>query len=236
MQRIYIAGGASGALAAALIVPALHGLMTSNDRSRLDAPVVASGDDLFPPQTASDWATFADHIVTVHITSEEELPATDQEVAIGEGIILQRLTFAVDSVEWSRTDAPPVPDALTWDEFGWSFTGSERSPMSLEGLPDLAPGHEYLVPVVLLPDNRFTGEGGWSPLGGATMFSYDNDSLGNGPHVVGTPEPSFTQRLEGVSADVVVARVEGAPPLQVPTARPRQGALARLRAAWRLDD
>lgn len=63
-----------------------------------DGPVVlgASGSSRWPSTSASDWATYADHVVVIEPEAEEPVPLTPDEQEIGEGLTFRRVSLRVD--------------------------------------------------------------------------------------------------------------------------------------------
>ncbi|WP_437012917.1 hypothetical protein [Streptomyces sp. enrichment culture] len=71
--------------------------------------ILAHGADRHPAQTATDWVTYADHVVEVTPVSEREIAPSQDEADRGEGLILRKVTLRVDKVLWSSDTAAKAP-------------------------------------------------------------------------------------------------------------------------------
>ncbi|MBB1246084.1 hypothetical protein GL263_21375 [Streptomyces durbertensis] len=138
------------------------------------ATVAPQADDLLPSVTSTDWVSYADQVVVVRPTSEQEVPASAEERTAGEGYVGRRAVMTVGEVLWSRSGAPAVPRSLTLDVAGWVSRGGERREFAVRGTSRLEIGHTYIVAVARL------GDGTWSTLGSGASLPYDGGVIGNG--------------------------------------------------------
>ncbi|MFJ9109915.1 hypothetical protein [Streptomyces sp. NPDC102283] len=150
--------------------------------------VIANGNDRLPNTTASDWITYADHVVAVTPVAESEIPPTPEEVERGEGMILRNVQLRVDDVVWSKA-APgrPAPTAFDWVAYGWSFQGpdtSQRVKMAGEDEPRLEAGHSYLMAIEWQEPRCSPGDepvpGQWRGLGEDSTVPFDGQVIGDG--------------------------------------------------------
>ena len=132
--------------------------------------------DRLPSTTAEDWVTYADHVLVVTPTDEEEVPPAEDEVQRGEGLIGRQVSLTVDGVLWSRPDPDrPAPDTLSWQVWGWQFEGGpdDRWPVVGSGTARIEPGHTYVVAVSWEDARCSSGDprvsAQWRPLGGAAV-------------------------------------------------------------------
>ncbi|WBB59940.1 hypothetical protein O7599_31060 [Streptomyces sp. WMMC500] len=201
------------------------------DSGGADEVVVAHASDRLPNRTASDWVTYADHVVVVTATAERELPADPEEVEAGQGYIPREVTLEVDDVVWSRAGAAesaPAPD-FTWPAPGWTFRqDGSRSPMALEDRPRVEVGHRYLMALTWRPAFTEEGEtipGQWRGLGENSTLPYDDGVIGRGEsegseqaaaaaeHAdEGEGGPSLKKEMTGRSATDLRAALDAAQP------------------------
>lgn len=143
--------------------------------------------DHLPSTTATDWVTYADHVLEVSVTGERELAASDEELERGEGLIGREVTMSVDRVLWSRPDPDrPAPDTVSWESWGWQFEGeeSDRWPVVGAGTSRLEPGHTYVVAIAWEEARCAEGDepvpARWTPLGGGAIVPADGGTIGAG--------------------------------------------------------
>ncbi|MCG0288031.1 hypothetical protein [Streptomyces sp. PSAA01] len=119
--------------------------------ARTEDVIVGQGADHLPNRSASDWVTYADHVVVVSATGEKEIAPTQQEVERGEGTVGLTVALTVDKVVWSRPDAHrPAPDTWEYSAMGWQFQGGDtgnRTKMALVDQPRVEPGHRYVMAI-----------------------------------------------------------------------------------------
>lgn len=201
---------AAGLFAATAALGSLSVAATYQVTGKADASqtVLASGDGLFPSDTATDWAAIADHLVEVQVLTETPIAARPEDVATGEWIELRHLTAAVVDVYWSRDGAPTVPSTMTWKALGWEFKDGNKSLMDFYGSPRIKPGQTYLMPVVALSFGPTGLATRWSPLDTKAVYNYGTgfikDPLATPEHVL------WADEYEGLGAPQLADAVESA--------------------------
>jgi hypothetical protein len=203
-MRIRIIGGFVALAGAVAVVVAFGALVTDRGASHPRAPrlIIAQSDQLLPSESLVDWRSFSDHLALVTVTGERRLRPTAEELAANEGYIPRVITFRIDSVLWSRPQAPAAPDAFDIDLDGWSFHGSTLTPLRLEGEPMMTVGSQYVMPIVHLEQDATVLVPGWSPLAPDAIIPYQAGVLGRGDVVpggpaAGTPRAQFDGRPAG---------------------------------------
>lgn len=149
--------------------------------------MLAEGSDHMPNKTASDWVTYADHVVVVTPVAEKE-SVTEEEVARGEGLIWRDLTLQVKDVVWSRPNPDkPAPDTLAWRSYGWSFTGGStenRQTMAGADAPRIEMGHTYIMAIEWQEGSCQPGDEvvppKWKGLGTDAVLPFDGGVVGVG--------------------------------------------------------
>lgn len=188
-RRLWAVASAGGVLASMLLVASCgtDNGQTSATRATdgTDDIVMSHGADRLPNHTASDWVTYADHVVVVTAESERELPATEEERKAGEGYLPREVTLEVMDTVWSRDGAAkPAPDPdFTWPADGWAFDGDGKTRMAMEDQPRIELGHTYIMALVWEPeftDGAETIPGQWRGLGENSVLPYDGGVIGNG--------------------------------------------------------
>ncbi|MFL1382363.1 MULTISPECIES: hypothetical protein [unclassified Nocardiopsis] len=196
--------------------------------------LLVHGVDHLPSETASDWVTYADHVVVVSVAAEKEIPPTELEIARGEGLIGRELTLDVETVLWSQEDAPPAPDTWTYPALGYVFTEGDidgRTPMALAGHPRVESGHRYIMAIVWEEARCSPGDvpdpAGWRGLGQGSEVPFDDGVIGQGELEgrvddgsearQGTldahgAEGSLEELLAGQDGDALVRALESATP------------------------
>ncbi|WP_433515948.1 hypothetical protein ACQP2T_10425 [Nonomuraea sp. CA-143628] len=233
MKRLtYIATGIG--LAAALTVA---GVATVNAADRAPAPrqvVMADGDDRLPSITATDWVTYADHVVVVSATSEETIPPAQIEIERGEGLIGRKVNLEVKKVLWSREDAAqPAPKEWQYNASGWTFTEgnlNSPTPTAIYDRPRIEPGHQYILAITW--EGQHCAEGDtpepakWMGLGEGSELPFDGDVIGQGEeegHAQSAaeartlaadagPNTGLEEEMAGNSADALVAKLKATQP------------------------
>ncbi|MFT4294017.1 MAG: hypothetical protein QM582_01230 [Micropruina sp.] len=143
------------------------------------------GQEVLPSATPIDWATYADHLVTVTVESERRLPISEDEREAGEGSIARELTMTVTDVPWSRPGtSTAAPKTLTWPELGWTFDREGERPLRMSGVPWVEVGRNYLIPVTFIPK----GDGDalmdmWIPLGLQNQLPFQDQVIGKGEEI-----------------------------------------------------
>lgn len=112
------------AAAAVAVITGVVGFTTFSGSQERSGAVTVTASSPFPAETAQDWATFADHLVVGEVVAEQ--PLTQSSEGDGHGSQLRDVTLRVDEVLWSREEAPPLPDQVTWETLGWNYVDGER--------------------------------------------------------------------------------------------------------------
>ncbi|WP_137994141.1 hypothetical protein [Streptomyces vilmorinianum] len=246
-RRTRIAAVGATSLAAALVTATL--LSGSNGagaptelgaKSQAGSVLLAEASDHLPSETATDWVTYADHVVVVSAVSERRVPASRAEVERGEGVIGRQVTLKIDKVLWSRAGAPKAaPKTWDYNATGWQFTdGKVDAPrkMALHERPRVEPGHTYIMAMVWEEARCSPGDtpepARWRGLGAGSEIPYDAGIIGNGEFEGGTQKVAKAQkapapvsplgldataavleeRLDGQAADVLAAELKSAKP------------------------
>jgi hypothetical protein len=150
-----------------------------------ESPVTPEGSDALPSRTATDWVTYADHLVQIRVVSERRVPPTKEEQDAGEGIIGREVTVTREAVLWTRPGAKEeAPGSIVWAAGGWNFHGKDERPLHFDGVPSLLPGHRYLVPIVHMALSLDgSGTPTWLPLSGTAMLPFDDGVVGDGEQI-----------------------------------------------------
>jgi hypothetical protein len=206
----------AGSIAVVAVSMTLNALISNRDASHPPSPklIIAQSDQLLPSEALADWSSFADHLALVTVTSERKLSPSADEVAANEGYIPRVITLRIDSVLWSRQQAPTAPAGFDVDLDGWSFHGSTLTPLRLEGEPMMPVGKQYVMPIVYLRPSRRVQLAGWSPLSPDSIIPYEAGVLGRGDVVPNRQTTTRTPRAEfdGKSAGDLSAAVGRTPP------------------------
>ena len=117
------------------------------------AGVTYSSDRRLPANSASDLATYADLVATITVVSEQKIPATDEEIERGEGLIGRRVTVSIDHVYWKLNPKAPPPSQLTFDVAGWALRDGKEYPMLAESGLRVQKGRTYIAPLVQFAPN-----------------------------------------------------------------------------------
>lgn len=230
-----IATGLAATAAVATTALTLSGQPAST-RQDTPAMILAHGADRHPAQTATDWVTYADHVVEVTPVSEREIAPSQDEADRGEGLILRKVTLRVDKVLWSSdTAAKGAPASFEWIAHGWQFTDGSmdnRTEMAGEGEPRIEARHHYVMAIDWQAPKCDPGDGEipgqWRGLGSESNIPYDNGVLGQGEfqgqtqsskaaRVATTDEgPNYSLRDEfiGHTAEDLAKRLAGTEPSQ----------------------
>ncbi|MCG5435159.1 hypothetical protein [Micromonospora foliorum] len=192
MRRRIIFAGIGMAAAALTAASITASVLTADSVSGASAArqgiILGDAVDNLPSQTASDWVTYADHVVVVTATSETVTPPTPTEIARGEGLIGRQVSLRIDDVLWSRAGAPkPAPHVWEYSAFGWQFTEgdtSHRTRMALRDRPRVEVGHRYVMAMVWEEARCSAGDepepAQWRGLGEGSEIPYDNNTIGQG--------------------------------------------------------
>jgi hypothetical protein len=228
---IIAAASVTGIIVAAIAAPAAR----PDDQAApaTEAIMLGQGSDHLPSVTASDWVTYADHVIVVEALSERAIPPSAEEVERGEGVIGRIISLTVEDVLWTRDGATHAAPA-TWDYsgLGWAFSDGDTAAaveMAFHDLPRIEVGHQYVMAVrweaaVCDEDGEYT-PAMWRGLGEGSEIPYDGDILGNGESE-GTvqdaaafaaaaeeePDQGVEELLAGQGADAIVSALQSAEP------------------------
>jgi hypothetical protein len=191
-----------GCLVVALTAIAVTHAMAPPPHPARPSVIRADADALLPSTTATDWVTYGDHLVEATVTSEQALPASDEEIAASEGFIPRVIAIHIDKVLWSRTGAPAAPADFDTQLDGWDFHGDERTPVRLEGEPMMAVGDTVVMPITHLDQTATVDTAGWAPLSADSILPYDGSVLGGtgpDPGATASASPSTGPTSSGVA-------------------------------------
>jgi hypothetical protein len=148
---------------------------------------MAQGDDRLPSTTATDWVTYADHVVVVSAVSERILPPTRTEIERGEGLLGRIVHLKVEDVLWSRDGAPAAPKNWDYNAVGVTFTDGDldaRRPVALRDQPRVERGHQYIMAIAWEEPRCSPGDarqpGQWMGLGEGSQLPFDGGVIGRG--------------------------------------------------------
>ena len=170
--------------------------------------IVAQSDQLLPSRSLTDVVTYSDHVVRATVVDEAELPMTAEETAAGEGMAPRVITLRIDSVLWSRANAPAAPSSFRTDLDGWSVKQGHKTPLRLEGEPMMTVGKQYVLPIVYMSKTAKVSVPGWATLSPDSIFPVQNGVLGAGDTIPGEIAASRRQadRLRGPFFDGDVSK------------------------------
>ncbi|MEV6158770.1 hypothetical protein AB0L53_51435 [Nonomuraea sp. NPDC052129] len=191
MRRRFAIAGAGIAAVLVTATAAMSGSMGAAAGGSAAQPykmVMAEADDRLPSVTATDWVTYADHVVVVSAASEQRLQPTQTELERGEGLIGRAVDLRVKEVVWSREGAPkPAPDGWTYNAAGFAFNDgnvTEAVPMAVHDRPRIEAGHDYIMAIVWEEARCSDGDepepGKWWGLGEGSEVPYDGSVIGQG--------------------------------------------------------
>lgn len=141
-----------------------------------DAVIVASPLEILPAESAPDWVTYSDHLVTVIASGEREVPPGEGESTGGGSIVGREVTFDVRETLWSREGSPELPAQLSWQWGGWQESDEgDRRPWLLEGAAPIEIGQSYVIPVVLIEWGAEPAA--WAPLSVTAVIPVVDDVL-----------------------------------------------------------
>ncbi|WEH16341.1 hypothetical protein [Streptomyces sp. VNUA24] len=223
---------ALGAVAAATITTAATFIAQN---SAAEEPIMlAHGSDHLPNQTASEWVTYADHVVAVTVTAEKENDPGRAAAERGEGLIPRDVTLTVDKVLWSRAEGDkPAPQSFSYSAFGWHFTDADMSnkvKMAGHDAPRLEVSHRYIMAIVWEEARCSPGDAPvpakWRGLGVDSTIPFDNKVIGEG-ELEGrsrsaseareeahrdSPNFSLEDKMTGQTSEALIAELKAAKP------------------------
>lgn len=152
-RRSFITGIGLVVVAAAAVVTAASAVASIEPQQRNEV-LIAHGDDRLPSTSATDWVTYADHVVAVQAVSERASALTSTELERGEGLLGRTVHLRVTDVLWSRDNAHAAPTTWQYRGTGWTFTDGDpdnRTPVALAEQPRIEPGHRYVLAISWVP-------------------------------------------------------------------------------------
>jgi hypothetical protein len=195
--------------------------------------LLGEGTDNLPSVTASDWVTYADHVIVVEAVSEASIAPGAEEIERGEGVIGRTVALTVEDVLWSRDGAPrAAPASWNYSALGWHFTdGDTADPvkLALSEFPRVEVGHQYVMAIrwqpALCDEDGEYAPAQWLGLGEGSEIPYDDGILGNGESegavqnatafaaaAEDEPDQGIEELLAGQSADAIVSALAEAVP------------------------
>ncbi|MFC9704955.1 hypothetical protein ACFTWD_30150 [Streptomyces sp. NPDC056943] len=205
-----------------------------NDSVGGSGVLLASGKDAYPNRNASDWVTYADHVVAVTPVAEKDQSVSAEYRDRGEGIVLRELRLRVDKTLWSSPKASrPTPESIDLPAWGWSFKDGDtgkRTKMAAEGSPRLEMGHSYVLAIIWEEERCTEGDprvpAKWNVLGGSAIIPFDSETLGQGESEGGVltaaqarekgnshaSAATLEDKVIGQGASVLVAELKSASP------------------------
>ncbi|NRQ36569.1 hypothetical protein HII36_32755 [Nonomuraea sp. NN258] len=148
--------------------------------------VLGDGRDRTASVTASDWATYADHVVVVTVVGESKRSPSRTEVERREGMIGRTVSLRVDKVLWSAPDTPqPAPATLLESVPGWVFNdndGRGTRKFAIKNSSRVEVGHTYVKALEWEDDvcSDDPAKGRWEGLGSGGVIPFDGGVLGVG--------------------------------------------------------
>lgn len=125
----------------------------------------------FPYETTADWVGYADAVVVAQVTGEDKLPITEGERQAQEGLIMRTVKVSLREILWERSNAPRVPEDISFIAYGWTFDGDELRAASTSQGARLEVGNTYLIPIAS------SELGGWGPINPTQTFDYEGSSV-----------------------------------------------------------
>jgi len=228
---IIAAATVTGIIVAAIAAPAAD--PDTQGTAASQEVLLGQGSDHLPSVSATDWVTYADHVIVVEAVAEQAIPPSAGELERGEGIIGRVVSLTVEDVLWSREGATQAAPA-TWEYsgLGWAFADGDTTStveMALLDLPRVEVGHQYVMAIrweaaICDEDGEYT-RAQWRGLGEGSEIPYDDNTLGNGEsegtvqdaaafaaEAEDEPEQGIEELLAGQSADALVSALASAVP------------------------
>lgn len=227
---VIAAASVTGIAVAAFATPAAE---PDNQGAPEPEVMLGHGSDHLPSVTATDWVTYADHVIVVEAVSEATIPPTAEELERGEGVIGRNVTLTIEDVLWSREGATvAAPETWEYPGLGWHFRNADQTDtfeMALSEYPRVEVGHQYVMAIrwekaVCDEDGEYT-RAQWRGLGEGSEVPYDDNTIGNGESegtvqdaaaFAADAEDEVDQGVEellaGQSADALVTALNSAVP------------------------
>ncbi|WP_335990666.1 hypothetical protein [Glycomyces sp. MUSA5-2] len=241
--KLAAAAGLAVAAATGIAVAALAAPAAQEQAAPQEQVLLAHGSDHLPSTTATDWVTYADHVVVVEAVSETAIMPDQEELDRGEGIIGRTVTLAVDEVLWSREGAAQAaPETWEFSALGWHFRDGDVDgavEMGLDGFPRVEVGHRYVMAIRW--EEAVCTAGGdslpamWRGLGEGSEIPFDGGTLGNGESEGTVQDAAAFATDQNAHVDVGVEEIlvgEGADELvaALEDAKPDEAALSEVQA------
>ncbi|MFJ5774884.1 hypothetical protein [Streptomyces sp. NPDC093094] len=183
------------------------------------------GSEPWPSQTASDWVSYADHVVVASPVGEKETGRQEYDRGAVRSESDRLVAFRTDSVLWSADrPARAMGRDFTVTAPGWReyrATG-DRSEMTTGDAPRLETGHTYLL--ALRSD-----DGEWAVLGEGAAVPFDDHVAGRGEwcgRVLTEQDVArgerFSRRDDQSLEEAVLGKGEAAVSAALSRARPRR--------------
>jgi hypothetical protein len=187
----------------AAVALALAACATSVNQS----PIVVRGGGAveLPSESLTDWVSYGDVVVAVHVDSETQQPETDDVKRTGEGLVGRTVELSVTSTLWTREPKFVAPAKTSVDVWGWVVRDGKKAPTVPLGSSRIEVGHSYIL--------AWTSSGrrpGWTSLGPGAEIPFDQGIAGTGERVGADPghtdSPATAyQQLKGRDGDSVAA-------------------------------
>lgn len=191
------------------------------------------GSSYLPSASASEWVTYADHVLVIKTVEDKLEQPTDTELERGEGIRLRTTTLEVERVLWSRTDAAETaPKLIVWKTLGTAFKNGDTDrqyTMIAGGRPRIELDHTYVAAVAYRGERCSEGDprqpAEWIPLGEFATLPYENGVLGQGEFEGREVTPqemreatdsseTLRDQIFGLSAEALVSELATAKPTE----------------------
>lgn len=186
---------------------------------------MVEGPESVPSATLTDWANIADHVVTVHITAEEQVEPPGSETQEGEtSVIVGRdVTMEVTDVLWSAEGAEhEAPRAITTPQMGWVRTadGTEIEE-ALHDASRIEVGEDYVVALAWkraeCADTDYY-PARWSAIGSGGVLPMTDGIIGRGEFEGhryaegdGFVGPPLAQQFGGKAPEALIAQLATTP-------------------------
>lgn len=201
-NRTLIAGSVALAVAAGIswIATDTNSGQGANESSAHVSHQVA--DDRYPSQTATDWVTYSDHVISYTVLSEKALPMSEEEQLAGEGFTPRELTVRVNGIIWSKPGSsikpPAIGSTMVRHAGGWTVHEGERTPWVDPDRPSLEPDHSYIEAVQWLTDGPDGTQlsPSWVGLGEGSKLPFDNSVIGKGENEGEIVSPTQFRAME----------------------------------------
>lgn len=136
--------------------------------------VIGSAAESFPEASLRDWKSYADHVVVYTVTGETEIPASQEDLQRGEGLVGRVISIRIENVVWSAPGAPKLPEPLSMRAPGWVLREGVKVPVSINGAPRTEVGERFVAPLF----RRESADGSeWGPLTAGSQLRLDGGQV-----------------------------------------------------------